>query len=440
MTDLESRLREVLGERARQAPPGPPLAERILAEVDAPVLRPRRGWRTWTFPLLAAAAVAAVIATVLGLSRVHFSSAPEPAGTHSVTPSSSTTSSSTTSSAPTSPSPTTPGAAIPVTPIPGLSHFQLIDTTYFGTDRSWALGSADCSSTDLRPCAALANTTDGGRSWQRIGLPNGLTIPLQTCAAACVRGIRFATPEVGYLFGPSTLLITADGGASWLPAAGGALAIETLDNTVIRVALHDPSCLGTCRLDLFTAAIGSDVWKPSGLPFVTGTSVQLARVAGSSYLLVRQGMSPAAVSGVIYRSTDGGGTWTRVGPKYAGLRSAAVADGRLYLVSSTSSGTRLFRYGSATPISLPPGVTDTSASAQLTAVDAKTLLLVVDRLYRSTDSGQTWHVVLDHAPNSDLGPPAFEDPEVGHWATDGGRVLWSTSDGGATWTETVFSR
>jgi hypothetical protein len=435
MSDLETRLREVLSERARQAPPGAPLAERILAELDAPVLRPQRGWRTWTFPLLAAAAVAAVIATVVGLSRVHFSSAPEPAGTHTA-PHSSTA----TSPTPTSATPSTAAAPVPVTRIAGLPHFQVIDTTYFGTDRSWALGAADCSSTDQRPCAALANTTDGGRSWHRLALPNGLTIPLQTCAASCVRGIRFATPSVGYLFGPSTLLITADGGASWMPAAGGAVAIETLDNTVIRVALHDPSCSDRCRFDLSSAPIGSDVWTPSALPEVTGQSVQLVRTAGSSYLLVRQGASPTDARGVLYRSTDGGAGWTRIGAKYAGLRSEAVAsDGSLYLVCTTKAGTRLFRYGSTAPIGLAPGVTDVSGSVELTAADAKTLLLVADRLYRSTDGGHSWRVVLDHAPNSDLGPPAFEDATLGHWATDGGRVFWTTTDGGATWTETVFS-
>ena len=74
--DLETRLRASLRDNARHAPPDGPLAERILAELDAPVLRPHRSWRTWTFPLLAAAAIAAVALTLAGVGADRDTAAP----------------------------------------------------------------------------------------------------------------------------------------------------------------------------------------------------------------------------------------------------------------------------------------------------------------------------------------------------------------------------
>ena len=105
-TELETRLRASLSENARHAPPGAPLADRILAELDAaPVLRPRGGWRTWTFPLLAAAAIAAVAFALVGVGAARHTAAPPiHPGTQAVSHPAPTVHLST--SAPSTPSPT----------------------------------------------------------------------------------------------------------------------------------------------------------------------------------------------------------------------------------------------------------------------------------------------------------------------------------------------
>src|SRR6476646_12087723 len=133
-----SRRGSALAEHARHAPPGGSVADRILAELDAPVLRPRGGWRTWTFPLLAAAAIAAVAFTLAGVGADrHTAAPPNHPGSQVVTHPAATVHLST--SAPSTPSPT----ATTSTPLP-VTGFHAFDLTFVGTRDGWALGSEPC--------------------------------------------------------------------------------------------------------------------------------------------------------------------------------------------------------------------------------------------------------------------------------------------------------
>ncbi|HEY2297269.1 MAG TPA: hypothetical protein VGH43_06045 [Jatrophihabitans sp.] len=428
--DVETRLRAALAEHARHAPPGGPVADRILAELDAPVLRPRHGWRTWTFPLLAAAAIAAVALTLVGVSNIHFSASNNNAATQLPTVTRTPPSPSATSSVatPTTPAPQSTAAAV-YQPIAGLPNFQAIDTTYYSDQRAWALGSADCSATNPQPCAALATSTDAGTSWHQLGLPNGLSIPLRTCPAGCVTGVRFATVQIGYLFGPSTFLVTTDGGANWSPIAGGAVAVETLNQTVIRVAKADPGCAGSCRYTVRYSDIDATTWHAAQIPTLTGDSVQLLRTPGNAYLLVRQGGT-----GRLLHSTDGGAKWVTV-PTCGQVRQVAVNTHSLNLLCGDQIRVDA-NTSSAKSVAGPGG----GSVTELSAVGAHTLFVVSDRLWRSTDSGGTWHVVLNAPVGSDLGPPGFQSETLGRWINDGGRTVWTTRNGGATWSGVAFSK
>ncbi len=415
-TDIETRLRASLQHNARQAPPGAPLADRILAELDAPVLRPRAGWRTWTFPLLAAAAIAAVALALVGIGNSGHGAAP------AVSPGASHTFSAQPRPTPT-PTPTTAPhtTRLPLLAMGGVRGFRAADTTYVGTDRIWALGHAACGQ---GTCLAMVHSADSGHTWQRVPIPS-----------VAATSVRFANAQTGFLFGPQVLERTSDGGAHWTPDAGGADALETLNDTVIKVSSSGQSCNGSCQFHVSYAPLGTSTWTDSTIAPIRGYSVQLLRANGISYLLVRttDPVLPEA-QGQLYRSSDGGASWHR-SRACTHLRSAALsADGTLDLLCDKSI---LVDADTDSAHSVPQSL---GQSAGIAAVDAHTIILVGDTLYRSTDGGVVFNTVLDRTTLGNLGPPGFQNDKVGRWLDDGGRTLWTTTDAGAHWTGAAFSR
>jgi len=101
---------------------------------------------------------------------------------------------------------------------PTLSGSFVMDLTWVSHTTGWALAASPCSE---GLCPQVARTRDGGATWERLPPPpasiqNGYV----DCARqACVTNIRFASPSVGYLFGPA-LLLTRDGGRTWVREPG----------------------------------------------------------------------------------------------------------------------------------------------------------------------------------------------------------------------------
>src|SRR5699024_4343891 len=83
-----------------------------------------------------------------------------------------------------------------------------------GAKHLFALGSARCGATD---CVQVVASEDDGRTWERRSAFTDLTTPGARTTpdrAHQVLGIRFATPQIGYLYG-STTKRTTDGGRTW---------------------------------------------------------------------------------------------------------------------------------------------------------------------------------------------------------------------------------
>ena len=77
------------------------------------------------------------------------------------------------------------------------------------------LGTAPCKHA---PCTSIARTPDRGVSWRGLPAPVApLGEPLISSRSA-VWGIRFVTPEHGFVFG-NGLWVTSDGGGHWSAAA-----------------------------------------------------------------------------------------------------------------------------------------------------------------------------------------------------------------------------
>ena len=450
-TDIETRLRASLTENARHAPPGDGLADRILAELDAPVLRPRGGWRTWTFPLLAAAAIAAVAFTLAGVGADRHTAAPPlHPGSRAVTHPVPTVHVPTTAQ----PSPT----ATTSTPVP-ITGFHAFDVTFVGTTYGWALGSEPCIDNPAHRCTAILRTTDG-RTWSGIGGESFNVADVQGCADPCVQHVRFANQTIGYAYGPNALFMTTDGGASWVQQKGmGADALETLSGNVILVRVINTGCPGSCPL-LERAPIGSSAWTSFTLPqaseLAAANRIDLARDGQTAILapIFYNPAKPTVVSSALYRSSDDGATWTRVkaacpyvGIGYQQQLTAATmsSDGSVAIDCATTTRTNPTGYGE-TALSTDGGRTFTSPVSGgklrpgelIAGASGDVQLLVVEgTLYRSNDGGNSWSRV----PNlTDVTFIGFENQSDGRAVAAGGRTIWVTHDRGASWTGGPFAR
>ena len=124
----------------------------------------------------------------------------------------------------------------------------------------------------------MVRTTDGGGSWRSMTQPPG-----------DVTGIRFATDQIGYAYSADVLEMTTDGGASWQPQDGGAIALESLDGNVIRVTSTAAAAPVPVPLGVEYAPVGGSTWtraEPAGRADGAVSAVQLVRSESDAYVLV----------------------------------------------------------------------------------------------------------------------------------------------------------
>lgn len=355
------------------------------------------------------------------------------------------------------------------TAAPSLADASLLDLSWISTTEGWALAVQPCATGS---CAVLAHTTDGGAQWQALPDPPA---QVQTGSAdcssiACVSELAFASPTVGYLYGPR-LLMTTDGGLNWQPQLG--LQVETLtvaDGYAYRVAYDSGGCPGPCNPTLQDAAIGSSVWHTliAQLAYPDRSDSAQIAASGSALLVALYGSQagPTSAQATVYRSTDGGSTWQTTsdpcsgqgatgtsteedlidltsapGGFYAGLCSPHTGSGT-FVVTSTDSGGVWTSTGS-----LP----DVQVLALLAAASPNVLAVSTGpiggngsftaEVLVSTDAGDHWTATAtDTQQLTQAGSPAwlgFESAQVGWWIGDP-HSIWTTQDGGLQWTQTPF--
>jgi photosystem II stability/assembly factor-like uncharacterized protein len=439
------QLRDSLKRHAAEASGGELLAERIIQAAGQRSASSgdarRRGWRTWALPLIAAGAVAGAVLAVVGVVGVenhHQTTSPpaDPASV-SVVP---TTSPAQTSAV--SPSPTPSGA-------PGLTGVKILDVTFVSDDEGWALASADCEDGSGRRCPALLNTSDA-KDWHSVASTPFNVPGANGCEYPCVANIRFANPDVGYVFGANAFFMTTNAGMSWTAESGGAVMMETLDQNVIRVTSPGSGCPSWCDVRVETSAIGSTTWTPAELGATAGFGVQLSRGGGhNAYLLFPghiAGGAPHATS-VLYRSADDGRTWakspepcpqtteeidsTAIGAgtedRVSVLCTPRPGSDRWFVATSTDAGAHF---------TAQPGLVPQAAADGLLAGDPNSVLVAASAgMARSTDGGKTWQTVSDVTGHVTF--VGFESAKVARAITDN-RTIWTTRDGGQTWTAAGF--
>ena len=327
-------------------------------------------------------------------------------------------------------------------------------------------------------CSHLYRSTDGGATWNRVDIIEILLAsPLDRCSGGAGRTLLLlavdpTAPATLYAsLSLSGLLRSSDGGVSWQPAG--------LPRSVLSLALT-PSSLyaGTSRggvyrsddrgltwraasdgltsFDVFELAV--DPTTPTTLYAATDNGVHKSDDSGLTWRAVGlPGQSVWALAAIptmpttlyagvgygdepgVYKSTDGGETWRAIGlpgqriltlavdpttptTLYAGVREGGVQrsdDGgeTWRAVGLPGRSVRALAIHPVEPAILYAGTDDRGE----------------DALFRSTDGGATWSesvrtgyggitaVVID--PNA---------PETVYAANENGKILRST-DGGATW-------
>lgn len=183
-----------------------------------------------------------------------------------------TTSSSTASTTTTVAAPTTTTAS----PTGRLAAgFKVEDLTWISSTVEWALGTAPCAQS---PCTSIAHTVDGGRTWTGLRapvayIPGDPSSPQVICtgSALCVTGLvtglRFATSMVGYVFGPSSMWITTDGGEHWTAQSAADVASLEIDGgATYRVTYDSSTCPPGCNYQVQRSAVGSSTGPRCRLP------------------------------------------------------------------------------------------------------------------------------------------------------------------------------
>lgn len=229
------------------------------------------------------------------------------------------------------------------------------DVSFVDDQEGWASTAGQPATGCTSQTIEIWRTRDGGTAWERL-TANGIG------TFQCKSGLSFADSRRGFLVASSrdnapVVYRTTDGGRTW--SASRPLA------------------------------------DPPGFTTAGGRSLRPGRVRafGSTLLLPAYGDSGGRLDTYIFRSADGGISWSY-------LATVPNPDGALALVTAS----RWLHI-------VPP-----------------------DRSAESTDGGATWHpYATDYSQAAPIAPEiVFGDPDVGYATVRGS--LQRTLDGGAHWT------
>ena len=275
----------------------------------------------------------------------------------------------------------------------------------------------------------VVRTTDGGATWTHVAGGS----PFDNLGA-----VRFAAGGVGLVAGvDATVRRTVDGGATWSsfqiddPSSPGGSFRYVGD---IAFAGSTPyAAAGWGRI--YRSADGGQTWSiayQEGVPGSQPTFHGIDFASDSTGVVV--GWNSAG-QGVIRRTTDGGLTWSAVSipsaPRLQAVRfgspTLGLAVGGSTLLRTTDGG----QTWTALTVSSLFGAGESIESIAFASPTNVTIATDMG-LHRSTDGGLTWTRVAG-VPGTAmyLYAVAFGDANTG--VAVGGRVL-RTTDGGATWT------
>ncbi len=267
---------------------------------------------------------------------------------------------------------------------------------------------------DLSTGDGVYKSTDGGTTWTHLGLRDGQQI--QTIAVDPRDPNKLFVAVVGHPFGPNEergLYRSSDGGATFQRVLGGGPDVGAVE---VRIDPNHP--------DTVYAAL----WASRNGPW--------------NLIQVYERYD----AGGLYKSTDGGTTWTKLGgglPTNVGRIGISIAPSnsqRIYTVVEEPDGCGIFRSNDAganwtrtNSEDRVCGRTEDFAGITADPKNADIVYAANTTTYRSTDAGATW-TGIKGAPGGDDYHTIWIDPanpDVILLGVDQGATL--TVNGGKTW-------
>ncbi len=320
-------------------------------------------------------------------------------------------------------------------------------------DQAFVLGTAPCS---RRPCTFIARTADRGASWTALPAPPVPVGQAGLTNAPAVWGIRFATPEQGFVFGDG-LWETTDGARHWTRATappGDVLSLAIVKGQVLAL-------IARCTPGGGCGQYGALVRLPlagGGWDAVSNGAVT-SLIDPDDLIATQAGVAAVVVAGPYVLVTSDGGLTRSLNsiacPAHTLAPSLAVtsADGLAMLCTGGAYTGHTIKqvyvsgddgaHWSAAGVPSPAGDGGTIA-ATTTSQLAIATASAASWLFYSGDAGTSWRTVNEQydggAGWADLGFTTDTDGVVIHGPadSDGNATarpgqLFLTSDAGATW-------
>lgn len=337
-----------------------------------------------------------------------------------------------------------------------VSGFRAQSTSWPSVHQGWVLGTVPCGTST---CTAVVTSTNGGRTWSRVGAPDA---PLAASGEPGVTDVRFADARHGWAFGPS-LYATDDGGRHWHRAAipGSGQQVLALAATPAAVyaavspcAIGEPEYQCTEPTTVWRSAVDRPGWQrvPVKLP-VTFAPVISAH-GRTVYVAV-----PGPASDLLYVTTDARHWISRPSPcvksdDLALTDVVALPQERVALLCVGNAGFQKAVKEAYRSVDAARTTTDAGTAplygiaSQLAATPTGTLLIAsvssASWLYLNT-ADQSW-TTQDTEADGGTGwnDPVFTTDTTGFVvhgpAVDpqGAGALLRTDDGGVTWTAVDF--
>ncbi|HKF76987.1 MAG TPA: hypothetical protein VKF59_12645 [Candidatus Dormibacteraeota bacterium] len=290
--------------------------------------------------------------------------------------------------------------------------------------------------------------------------PAAALLPVQAVFVDDLRGVVFGpSVRAGVVTGPLVLIATRDGGRTWRQLRG----LSGLSSPGPGLLLaHGTPAAGADAVEV--SADGGQSWRPlpipaldvpSGRPRILRFAFATAR---AGWLLEATGDASGEVPAALWRTSDGGGSWSRLPtPDLTGLGGpadlrfvdsergvlAVTGDGAALVLLATGDGGATWR--PAAELDVPPPRPPVFA-VELASAGPRVLAVVEGfggvppagrpgpaQVYTaaSADAGHTWTTLR-------AGPQTGVESRPGVQGVDrllvlDGLRIWTSGDGGATW-------
>lgn len=345
--------------------------------------------------------------------------------------------------------PLPPEIDAPILESPSIVNIEMLDEVF-----GWALTEQN-----------IIRTNDGGATWHNV-TPPGMTDAGYLVFADFLDADHawVQSPDMNRYPNGGTLYRTSDGGLTWesfdTPFSGG--SIRFVDRQTGWVLADLGVGAGSMAVSVFKTNDGGAAWERvyTNDPNLDGAGETLP-LGGIKNFIHPLDANIAWVGGVIYapgetylfRSDDGGRTWFDIrlvlpeGSSEAELTVLGIefpsANEGLLALRKSSDTTQILVYrtsdGGNTWEQLPVdfsgyGILDTPSASELVYYSS-------DQFYVTNDAGRTVRQVAPEIPFGDsIADMSFANSQTG-WVLvadpSGARILYKTTDSGATWTQLV---